>query len=177
MPCAGGGVHVCSCVRVASPCHSEGAFFAFWVPMGRVGVPQRERMCLGAPWKARKEPGPPHRNQAAAQTRSGPPGRGRVARQRCPILRAAVASLPPTMQMGKLPIGTRKAINASFEQASTPALLEPQERSCTRNPRPVRQTFDSRPGRLYDTGPADDPAGCFCASNQAPRREASRWGP
>jgi len=35
------------------------------------------------------------------------------------------------MQMGKLPIGTRKAINAFFEQASTPALLEPQERSCT----------------------------------------------
>ena len=59
-------------------------------------------------------------------------GRGaRVARQHCPILRAGIASPPPTMQMGKLPIGTRKAINAFFEQASTPALLEPQERSCT----------------------------------------------
>ena len=70
-----------------------GAFRALGVPMGRVEGPAGGRAL----------PTVYHRRGA------------RVARQRCPILRAGVASLPAMRLTGKLPIGTDKAPNAPSE--------------------------------------------------------------
>jgi len=103
-------VHDCSSVHIASQRHSEGAFFALRVPMGslsiciiagRLAAPARR---IGQRWRATRAPRP-------VVYRWGGPG--------------SFPGLPP------LPIGTQNAMNASFDHASTLALLEPQERSST----------------------------------------------